>query len=316
MEKVPPTVSVIIPNYNHAPYLEERIRSVLDQTFGDLEIILLDDCSSDGSRSILEKYRQHPKVSALVINERNSGTTFAQWKRGLALATGRYVWIAESDDSADPCFLETLVGELERTEGSVMAFSGSEIIDSDSVPMKQDWDRYRSGMPAVEVYTSEQLIRRKLLRDNSIYNASMVLFRRDAAPEITEEQLSMRYCGDWDFWYRLALRGSGIEVRRSLNRFRQHQRKVSPEAARMGLTFIEGLPIVLRMAEHLRLTPAQRKSIAGRMLKRIHKIPGLIRDPEIGRLMNHLSPDAVGKRRRLIAFYETDKYLNLTHLLD
>lgn len=77
-----PTVSVIVPNYCHAPYLEQRIESILQQTFQDFELILLDDCSTDGSREILERYRNHPKVSGIFYNERNSGSPFKQWKRG------------------------------------------------------------------------------------------------------------------------------------------------------------------------------------------------------------------------------------------
>lgn len=76
-----PTVSVIVPNYCHAPYLEQRIESILQQTFQDFELILLDDCSTDGSREILERYRNHPKVSGIFYNERNSGSPFKQWKK-------------------------------------------------------------------------------------------------------------------------------------------------------------------------------------------------------------------------------------------
>lgn len=64
-----PTVSVIVPNFCHAPYLEERIESILAQTYRDFELILLDDCSTDDSREVLERYRQHPNVSRIVYNE-------------------------------------------------------------------------------------------------------------------------------------------------------------------------------------------------------------------------------------------------------
>ena len=80
-----PAVSVIVPNFNHAPYLAQRIDSILAQTFADFELILLDDCSTDSSREVIERYREHPKVAHIVVNERNSGSTFAQWRRGLAL---------------------------------------------------------------------------------------------------------------------------------------------------------------------------------------------------------------------------------------
>lgn len=94
-------VSVILPNYNHVVYLKERIESILNQTYQNFELILLDDCSADNSCDILNAYKEHPKVSALMLNEKNTGNTFLQWDRGIRLAKGKYVWIAESDDTAD-----------------------------------------------------------------------------------------------------------------------------------------------------------------------------------------------------------------------
>ena len=71
-------VSVIIPNYNHAPYLRERIDSVLAQTYTDLEVILIDDCSTDESRDIMEDYRSEPRVTHIIHNAENSGNA-AVW---------------------------------------------------------------------------------------------------------------------------------------------------------------------------------------------------------------------------------------------
>ncbi len=65
-------VSIIVPSYNHAQYLEERINSILNQSYSQFELILLDDLSPDHSAKILEKYRKHPKVSHCIINEKNS----------------------------------------------------------------------------------------------------------------------------------------------------------------------------------------------------------------------------------------------------
>src|SRR6478735_6868594 len=101
-----PTVSVIVPNYNHAAYLPARINSILQQTYTDFELILLDDCSADNSREILENFRHHPKVSHIVYNEVNSGTTFKQWNKGIGLSKGKYIWIAESDDNCEAGLLE------------------------------------------------------------------------------------------------------------------------------------------------------------------------------------------------------------------
>src|ERR1700688_37050 len=80
-----PKVSVIIPNYNHAPYLRQRIDSVLQQSFQDLEVILMDDCSTDGSRSIISEYTTDSRVRT-VFNAENSGSTFKQWNKGVRMA--------------------------------------------------------------------------------------------------------------------------------------------------------------------------------------------------------------------------------------
>jgi len=107
-----PKLSVIIPNYNHARFLPKRIESVLQQTFQDFELILLDDCSTDESRSILSKYADDPRVR-IEFNDVNSGSTFKQWNKGVRLARGEYVWIAESDDYADERMLERLMSVLD-----------------------------------------------------------------------------------------------------------------------------------------------------------------------------------------------------------
>src|ERR1700730_10551870 len=108
-----PKVSVIIPNHNHAPYLRQRIDTVLQQTFQDFEVILMDDCSTDDSRAIISEYATDPRVR-IEFNGRNSGSAFKQWNKGVGLARGEYVWIAESDDYADLRLLERLVAVLDE----------------------------------------------------------------------------------------------------------------------------------------------------------------------------------------------------------
>ena len=93
-----PLVSVIIPNYNHARFLIERIDSVLNQSYKNFEIIVLDDKSTDNSVEIIMKYSNNKHVSQIVINDENSGSPFLQWQKGFKLAKGELVWIAESDD--------------------------------------------------------------------------------------------------------------------------------------------------------------------------------------------------------------------------
>lgn len=96
-----PKISVIVPNYNHAKFLPRRIKSILGQSFNDMEIIILDDCSTDSSREIISQFAQQDTRITTYYNKSNSGSPFKQWQKGIKLARGEYIWIAESDDFAD-----------------------------------------------------------------------------------------------------------------------------------------------------------------------------------------------------------------------
>jgi glycosyltransferase involved in cell wall biosynthesis len=124
------TVSVIIPNYNHARFLPRWIESVLRQTFPDFALILLDECSTDDSRSILSKYADDPRVR-IEFSEVNSGSPFKQWNKGVGFARGEYIWIAESDDYADLKFLERLSAALRAEPTTAFAYCRSWRISPD-----------------------------------------------------------------------------------------------------------------------------------------------------------------------------------------
>ena len=103
-----PRVSIIVPNFNHEPYLAQRLDSIFGQVEQDFELIFLDDASTDRSLEVFERYADDPRVRA-VFNETNSGCPFVQWNRGFELARGEFVWLAESDDFAEPDFLSALL---------------------------------------------------------------------------------------------------------------------------------------------------------------------------------------------------------------
>lgn len=218
-----PRVSVILPNYNHARFLKERIDSILNQTFQDFELILLDDCSSDNSVEVLEEYRNNPHVSHIELNEQNCGSPFMQWEKGIRLAKGEYIWIAESDDRADPEFLTATVSQLDRHPDAQLCITGSFIIDGNGHLISTDeFDRWEEDGKAYLFRSHDYLISR-MLKANTVYNASMVLFRKnDCLTNIAPQYRQMRYCGDWLFWIEQIRKGSIIEIHRKLNYFRKH----------------------------------------------------------------------------------------------
>jgi len=234
-----PEVSVIIPNYNHSEYLIQRIESVLNQTFQDFEIILLDDCSTDNSRAILKRYASHTKVSHMLFNEHNSGSTFNQWEKGIELAKGKYIWIAESDDWCEPTLLEHLVQGINLDPKCVISYCQSYYIANNN---DLNWS---SSHPYLsEMVDGSAFARNNMLLTNPIYNASMVLWRRDLFPLVPKEFKNYRLAGDWIFWMELCRLGKVHISGRVLNYFRKHDKNVSGKAFKSGLNFVESLKII------------------------------------------------------------------------
>ncbi len=243
-----PTVSVIVPNYNHAPYLQQRIDTILNQTYQDFELILLDDCSTDNSQNILLDYKNHPKVTHIVFNERNSGSPFAQWNRGINLAKGTYVWIAESDDWAEPEFLQTLMTLINEHHNVVLAYSLARYIDKEK---KEAWKIEQSGN--VIFYQGEDFIHKYLLYANVIYNVSMTLFRKDIFAKINQDLYNkMQLCGDWFFYTMLCEHGNVLKIEKALSNYRMHETNTSKRAEREGKSFLEGLDILDYICEQNR----------------------------------------------------------------
>lgn len=253
MTKERPLVSIIVPNYNYARFLPERMDSIFGQTFSDYEIILLDDASSDGSVELLHEYAGHPAVSRLCVNDINSGNPFAQWKKGVSLARGQYVWIAESDDSADSCFLEKSVKLLERHKSAALCFSSSVLIDDKSESYgKSDWDKWRRRkvVPgSYYLYNGDEFNRHCQFWNNNIYNASGTVFRNFAGlNEIFERVLPFRYAGDWFFWSLLSCGQDVIILNERLNRFRIHAVSVTNIGARSGAQIEERIAYIDMMS--------------------------------------------------------------------
>jgi glycosyltransferase involved in cell wall biosynthesis len=222
----PPVVSVILPNYNHARFLTQRIESILYQSYQDFELIILDDCSSDNSREVINQYRNHPKVSQIVFNEKNSGSPFRQWNKGVQLAQGKYIWIAESDDYCTKDLLATLVALLDADAGTGIAYCRSAFVDEDGNFLYDSTDRTASIAPERWLYdfkaNGKEEIAQYLYRLNTIPNASAVVFRKSYFMEAGCAPTYMRMCGDWFLWCKMLALCDVAYSAVSMNFFRIH----------------------------------------------------------------------------------------------
>lgn len=274
MEEV--KVSVIVPNYNYARYLPVRLESILNQTFQDFELILLDDASTDNSVQVLEEYRNHPHVSQLVVNDKNTGSPFLQWMKGILLARGKYVWIAEADDVADSQFLETCVQLAEKEENMSVCYVGSSLIDEKGHVSPRDINHWK-GRERKKQYASfdgARFAAHNLYWRNYLMNASGILFRREFAVNLAHSEfLSMRYCGDWLFWFQMAMQGKVIEVYRKLNYFRQHTQKVTVNSRASGKGVAEDIRVVYYMERQLpTLSTYKRRLRHGLLYRKVKRL--------------------------------------------
>jgi len=232
-------VSVIIPNYNHAPYLKQRIDSVLGQTYQDFEVIILDDLSTDNSSEIIDEYKDHPKVSRIIYNETNSGGPFNQWKKGIELAQGKYIWIAESDDWCEPDLLETLVTGLEGNSNCVLAYAQTYVINADNEIQRA------SSHPMPEEYIDgKTYIKNYLTGGCSIWNASMAIFKKEYYQHVSPQFTTFKMSGDWLFYIEMARQGDVYVSGKVLNYFRNHDKDVSGKMYVSGKNYIEELQIL------------------------------------------------------------------------
>jgi len=248
-----PKVSILVPNYNYARFLDQRLGSIERQTYRDFEVILLDDASTDDSVQILKRFaREHH--CQLVCNEHNSGNAFKQWNKGLNLATGQYVWIAEADDYADERFLETLVGRLEQNPECGLAYCNSSAVDAsghiiDLVrPTMYDVDLTRWQRDFVGSGREECI--RYLIRENTIQNASAVVFKRGLCDVVGGADESLQLASDWKFWASMLCVSDLAFVAAPLNYFRTHGSSVRAKT-RTWMQITEGLQVMKYIVDRL-----------------------------------------------------------------
>lgn len=228
-------VSVIVPNYNHAQYLDIRLKSILAQTYTDFEIIILDDNSIDNSKEIIKRYEKDVHISHIICNKTNSGSPFIQWNRGFQYAKGDLIWIAESDDCCEPTFLENVVAEFERNSNLSFAFSRSIKIDENG-----NKGNILQPMFASDVRLNGKEFNMKfLIWGNKVWNASSVVFRKSNALTVNKQYMDFRGAGDWLFWIEMAEKGGVAVISEPLNYYRIYSKNTTNFMRMNGMEDVE-----------------------------------------------------------------------------
>ncbi len=126
-----PLVSVLLPTYNREQWIGESIKSILNQTYGNLELIIIDDASTDKTRSIVRSYLEKDARITYTRQDTNKGKPAAV-NRGLHIANGEYVWIFDDDDIAFPNKLQTQIDIMERYPNASLSHTDAILFDNNT----------------------------------------------------------------------------------------------------------------------------------------------------------------------------------------
>jgi glycosyltransferase involved in cell wall biosynthesis len=208
-------VSICIPTFNYAEFLRDALDSALSQTFTDLEIVVVDNASTDDTPLIVEEYRRRDPRVRSVRNPENVGAQ-RNLNRCIEVATGEYVNILCSDDLLEPHAIERLAAALDARRDVVIAGGGRVVVDRD---LRRPMNVLAFAREAVTL-AGPDAIRSCLMRGNRIGEPSAVLLRRREAARGFDT--SYRQLIDLEMWFHMLQRGAFAYVPEPLCWFRQH----------------------------------------------------------------------------------------------
>ena len=234
-------VSVVIPNYNYAKYIVQRIDSVVNQTYPIGELIILDDMSTDDSVKVINKKikelkKSHPELPVRFIpNEVNSGNVFKQWQKAFEESQYDYLWIAEADDLCSKYFLNVIMQGFEKDDNVIMSYCESTAIDQDDITFKdnlRDWiDQFGTNhWKKNYINYGKKELEEVMCTNNTIANASSLVFKKSKlinVKKIAKEAQDYRLAGDWYFYAKYLQHGSLAYSCDSLNYHRIHRNSVT-----------------------------------------------------------------------------------------
>ncbi len=265
----PPVVSVLVPVFNGEPFLAECLESVLAQDFGDYELLLSDDGSTDGSASVIERYARRNGRIRWWRNPRNLGIG-GNFNACLKAAQGRYIkYVLQDDKLIDPSVVRRMVAALESNPSVALVVSAAQLIDAQSRPGKVRDNFGRSG-----VWDGKQIIVRCLEQDaNLIGEPSLALFRRCQAARGFDEGLKQLL--DLEMWFHLLERGNFAYINEPLCAFRQHPAQQTEANRRSGHSVDEDLVLLERYCARPWMTSVMTPQARFTRLYYLRSRPGL-----------------------------------------
>lgn len=236
-----PEISVLVPSYNHAAYIERTLRSIFAQTFQPKKLIVIDDGSKDESAEIIERVLPNCPFEYEFIRRENRGLC-ATLNEGFAKTSGDYFAYIGSDDLWLPEFLAESVRLLEKRKNALLSFGHSFVIDEN----EGIFDRTDNWMPFADGDALPFLLR------GEIFSSPSVAYRRSALEKHSwNENAKLE---DYEMYLKLAIDGEFARMDKILSAWRQHESNTSGDLVGMFPEFVHAQN---RLADKLKISRAE-----------------------------------------------------------
>jgi len=211
-----PQFSVIMPCFNHAKFVAESMEGVLQQSIGDLELIVIDDCSTDASREVIEKFVLSDSRVRAIYHGTNLGASRSR-NDGIRAAHSQYLAFCDADDVWMPTKLASQLELLEKHPMHEVAYSDAKIIDEYG---KETGERFNDRFP-VPGNGSGRLFEELCTRN--FVNMQTVIVRRECLEDSGYFDERIKWVEDWWFWVKISYKHSFVYTAESLAKYRVHQ---------------------------------------------------------------------------------------------
>lgn len=223
-------VSVVFTSYNHREFLNQALESLVNQTYKDFELIIVDDCSTDGSQEIIKSFfTRYPELIKLFLLEKNTGSYVKASNFGASHANGDYLLFAQCDDYSKENQIESLLETFSYNSTIGVAFSKSNLVDRNGFYLGDDYEFRSSAFKRAckkNTMISCRKMRKFLTHSCVIPNLSAAMIKKDLY--LLNGGLSEKYlmAADWAFWFEMSENTDFFYISAPLNNFRQHDKTI------------------------------------------------------------------------------------------
>ncbi|MEC5183134.1 glycosyltransferase involved in cell wall biosynthesis [Cryobacterium sp. MP_3.1] len=210
-----PLVSIVIPAYNNADYLDETMKSVLGQTYTNLEVIVSDHASTDDTWAVMQRYSADPRVT--LLHTEGGGGALRNWNRVSQAATGELIKLVCGDDLLYPTIVAQQVAALMNEPGAVLTASPRDIVDANGAPVLKN--RGLAGL--IGVHDGAVAVRKTITQGTNIFGEpGCVMMRRSVLEKVGWWDSRWPYLIDETSYSMVLLEGKFVGVPGSLAGFR------------------------------------------------------------------------------------------------